>query len=235
MKIESSILRASSLGSLQNKPLRERIASALREAILTGEFKPGQPLIETELATLLGVSRAPLREALQLLNAEGLVESIAYHGTTVRTLSRTDIEELYSLRIVLETFAAQCVIARRDPAHAQPLRSLYETMLLAAEREDLNSVSEIDRDFHDTLIDLSEHSLLHSTWSAVSMRVRQVMALRNRRNRDIRQIAYNHMPIIEAIERGDLPCVAELLQVHIGSARDLLVEQWEADHREVDK
>ncbi|MEZ4671421.1 MAG: GntR family transcriptional regulator [Anaerolineae bacterium] len=99
------------LHQIENRPLRERVLDALRDAIISGELKPGQDLVETELAASLGVSRAPLREALQILSSEGLVETIPYTGTTVKRLTRTDIEELYSLRSVLETFAIRRIIA----------------------------------------------------------------------------------------------------------------------------
>ncbi|MGV2434584.1 MAG UNVERIFIED_CONTAM: GntR family transcriptional regulator [Anaerolineae bacterium] len=68
---------------ISTKSLRERILDALRSAILSGELKPGQALVETDLAAQLGVSRAPLREAIQILNTEGLVTVVPYHGTTV--------------------------------------------------------------------------------------------------------------------------------------------------------
>jgi DNA-binding GntR family transcriptional regulator len=215
------------LPSIENKSLREQVLNALRDAIVNGDFQPGQPLIETELAAQLGTSRAPLREALQILSTEGLVEIVPYHGATVRALNRRDIEELYSLRSLLETFAARRII-ENDNAEAVPaLRNVFEQMLTAAEAGDIKQVTVIDRDFHDTLIVMSDHKMLGSTWNSVSLAVRYVMAQRNRRNRDIRQIAYNHLPIIEAIEQRDLPLVTRLLEEHIASSRDLLVEQWD--------
>lgn len=216
------------LPSIENKSLRERVLNALRDAIVNGEFTPGQPLIETELAAQLGTSRAPLREALQILSTEGLVEIVPYHGATVRALSRRDIEELYSLRSLLETFAARQIIEIDHTAEAVPaLHAVFEDMLAAAETGSMKQVNIIDRVFHDTLIQMSDHKLLDSTWSSVSLAVRYVMAQRNRRNSDMRQIAYNHLPIIEAIEHKDIPLVTRLLEAHIASARDLLVEQWD--------
>jgi DNA-binding GntR family transcriptional regulator len=220
-------MQAQALPSIDNKSLRERVLNALRDAIVHGEFRPGQPLIETELAAQMGVSRAPLREALQILSKEGLVEVVPYHGATVRALDTRDIEELYSLRIVLETFAARLVIETDGDDAVRALRSCYAEMLAAAEAGDLTGVSRIDRRFHDTLIAMAGHKLLETTWNAVSLRVRYVMALRNRRNRDIRQIAYNHLPIIEALEARDFARVSALLEAHIASSRDLLVEGWD--------
>jgi DNA-binding GntR family transcriptional regulator len=215
------------LQQIENKPLREKILDMLRDAIISGEFKPGQPIVESELAARLGVSRAPLREAIQTLSAEGLVEIVPYKGSVVRPLSRRDIEELYSLRAVLETFAIQRIITRRDPDIPTRLRQCFEDMLAAAQADDLKRVNNIDRQFHDLLIALSDHHLLAMTWNGVSMRVRQVMALRNQRNSDLSQIAYNHLPIIEAIEEGDEALAVALIQAHVASSGDLLAELWD--------
>lgn len=223
-----------SLHQLKSKSLRERILDVLRDAILSGEFKPGQPLVETDLAAQLGVSRAPLREAIQTLNNEGLVETIPYHGTSVRVLSKIDIEELYSLRSVLEVFAIQRLIMLDKPENLERLEAVYQDMLAAADADDLKQVSEIDRVFHDELIGMSEHSLLQSTWNSVALRVRQVMALRNMRNSDIKQIAYNHLPIIEAIRDCDVIRATELIQSHVASAGDLVVGHWNEDQQRID-
>ena len=212
---------------IDNKPLRERVLDALREAIITGEFKPGQPLVEMELASQLGISRAPLREALQTLAREGLIETAPYRGTVVRHLTRTDIEELYSLRSVLETFAVQRIITQNNPENVARLHECFELMLAAAQNGDLTGVNQLDRRFHDTLIELSQHSLLAITWSSVSNRVRQVMALRNQRNTDITTIAYNHLPIIDAIEKGDVELASMLNQQHVATSGDLLAENWD--------
>jgi DNA-binding GntR family transcriptional regulator len=216
-----------SLNHIDNKPLRDRVLDALRDAIVSAELKPGEPLIELELSAQLGVSRAPLREAIQILSREGLVETMPYRGAIVRNLSRRDIEELYSLRSVLESFAVQRIIERNDAEQVTRLRAVFENMLAAAQGGDLKAVNNIDREFHDTLIELSDHNLLVMTWSSVSMRVRQVMALRNRRNSDITRIAYNHLPIIEAIEKADETEALRLIREHVASSGDLLAENWD--------
>ena len=103
------------LPQIKNLSMQEQTLDTLREAILTGELKPGQSLIEMDLSRQLGVSRAPIREALRILNSEGLIETIPYHGTTVRRLSKADIEEIYSMRSLLETFAVEQVIRGAQP------------------------------------------------------------------------------------------------------------------------
>jgi DNA-binding GntR family transcriptional regulator len=214
------------LNQINNKPLREQVLEALRDAIIHGDLKPGQAIVEADLAAQLGVSRAPIREALQILNSEGLLETIPYHGTTVRQLTRTDIEELYSLRSVLEAFAVRRIIAHRNPEDVAILQGHFEEMLTNADAGDLKRVNEIDRAFHDSLIQLSQHSLLVLIWNGVALRVRQVMALLNQRNTDLKQIAYNHLPIIEAIAAGDEDQAVALIERHIAATGELIAEGW---------
>ncbi len=216
---------------IENRPLRERVLDVLREAILSGDLKPGQMLRETDLAESMGVSRAPLREALQILSTEGLVETMPYHGTTVRVLTKTDIEELYGLRSVLESFAIRRLIARKTPESVECLYQVFRDMLSAAERGDIKRVNEIDREFHTKLIELSDHSLLQTSWNVVSMRVRQVMALLNRRNSDLKQIAYNHLPIIQAIESANESEAIRLIEKHVAASGELIAERWEFEDR----
>lgn len=214
---------------IKNMSIREQTLLTLREAILTGALKPGHALVEMDLSRQLGVSRAPIREALRILNTEGLVETIPYHGTTVRRLSKPDIEEIYSMRSLLETFALEQVMRARNPAHFQGLRGIVDDMILACQNDDINQVNILDRDFHDAMIEMSGHKLLLSMWQTVSMKVRQVMALVNRRNSDLRRIARSHLPLLDAMEAGDLPQALGLLRAHIASAGDLAAEDWQGD------
>ncbi len=215
------------LGEVQAKSRREAVLDQLRDAILDGEFKPGDPLIEAELAATFRVSRAPVREALQSLSAEGLVEVVPYHGTTVRLLTPKDIEELYSLRGALEAFAIKRII-ERDAADAKTtLHQIYERMRVAGTIGDLRRVSSEDQQFHTMLITLSGNAMLESMWSIVGNRVRQVMSLRNKLNPDPTQIAANHVPIIEAIIARDEPLATTLIHNHVASAADLVLENWQ--------
>jgi DNA-binding GntR family transcriptional regulator len=215
-----------SLNQINNKPLREQVVDALRDAIVQGELKPGQTLVEVDLANQIGVSRAPIREALQILNSEGLLETVPYHGTTVRRLTKTDIEELYSLRSVLEVFAVRRIIARKRPEDVELLQAHYHDMLKMADEGNLKRINDIDRSFHTTLIELSRHSMLISIWSGVALRVRQVMALLNEMNADMKQIAYNHLPIIDAIAAWDEKKATELIRQHIAATGELIAVSW---------
>src|SRR5690349_11978372 len=98
------------------EPLHKEIATAIRNAILKGELRPGERLIEGELAERLGVSRAPLREALKQLIAEGLLVNVSRRGTTVIELTEKDIREIFSLRMALESLAVELITPTITPA-----------------------------------------------------------------------------------------------------------------------
>jgi DNA-binding GntR family transcriptional regulator len=216
---------------IDNYPLRERIADKLRELIVEAHIKPGDPIIEMDLATQLGVSRAPLREALQILNSEGLIEVIPYHKTTVRNLTRRDITELYSLRSALESLAMRQIIKQGDPQSIAVLEAHYEEMLAAADNGEAARASALDHQFHTTMIMLSNNKLLIKTWGQVSQRVRQVLALRDPQRTDIRKIARSHRVLIDAIIAGDTHQSDDLCEAHIMDASALIVKIWDDDEQ----
>ena len=92
---------------IENVPLRVQVANRLRKAILSGRMLPGAALVETALAEKMNVSRAPIREAIQILENDGLVETIAYKGKRVKPLTAREVAETYSLREVFEVMAVR--------------------------------------------------------------------------------------------------------------------------------
>lgn len=214
---------------MANLPLRSRIADLLREAILRGDLRPGQALTEVSLSQQLQVSRAPVREAFRSLSEEGLLETIPYKGTRVRPLTHTDIEETYSLRGQLETFAVTRILDSTTPVNLKPLEVICQTMQDRAEAGDIVGLNLEDERFHKTLIELADHALLTSVWTTVSLRVRQIMALRNRQNQNLMEVALNHLPIVAALRAHDLLATQVHLARHVASAADLSLDLIEED------
>ena len=208
-------------------PLPERVADVLRESILNGGFKTGDALTEAHLASELRVSRAPIREALRILASEGLVEVIPYKGTTVRKVGRKDIEEVYSLRGQLEAFALERLINADDPVDIAPLETSFARMKALATKGDFAGLSAEDEAFHRTMIALTGHELLASVWDSIAIRMRFIIAMRNRRNPDPMEVALNHVPIIEAIRNRDLDEARTIMTRHVSSAADLI--DWVED------
>ncbi len=211
-------------GGVDTRPLRQQIADALQRAILDGELVPGAPLVEMDIAQRLGVSRAPVREALQLLARANLVETAPYRGTTVRHLTPTDVEEVYSLRTALETFALRRAMASDAAGLARDLRSACDAMQAIAARGDWSRLAGEDARFHELLVAHADHGMLAQAWRDLHMRVRQIMALRNLQNDDSMEVYFRHVPIVDAIEAGDVDAAVAALEAHIASAADLVLD-----------
>ncbi len=212
---------------IDSKSLKDRVQETLRSAIVSGELKPGQPLVGTDLANQLGVSNATTREAIQALSAEGLVEAVPYRVPTVKQLSRKDIEDIFIVRGMLEAFAVRRILGSDQLSRViKELHACCDAMVLVAERDNLQDLNQIDRQFHEILIRYADSDLLTMFWNSVSQRVRQVMSLRNQQKGDMYQIARNHRMIVEAIEREDLDTSVRLISEHVGSIGDEIVGTW---------
>ena len=215
MADQTAGLRRTQLGDIapiQNLPLRMQIAERLRTAIISGRLQPGAVLVETALAEQMNVSRAPIREAIQILENDGLVETIAYKGKRVKPLSAREVEETYGLREIFEVSAAQRILDRN--VSVAPLWECCEAMEKAVQDDNYEALVAADEAFHRTLIQLSDHELLLSLWNNLYMRIHQIMALRNRGERNLAEIAGNHPPIVKALESGDREIATQLIARH---------------------
>lgn len=185
-------------------PLVEVVLERLSEAIITGQLRPGDRLVETTLGKQLGVSRVPVREAMRHLEQVRLVDKIPNGGTFVSRLTASDIEELYTIRSQLEGLAARLVAAAHDPKAIAQLEAILEQTRTAAAANNLSAVIASDVDFHSALITLSGHKLLGTVWEPVSVRLRRFLLLKRQRlYRTLSEAVQMHEPIAQAIAAGD--------------------------------
>jgi DNA-binding GntR family transcriptional regulator len=210
---------ASDLEPIEQTPLRVQIADRLRRAIVTGKLRPGTVLVETALAEQMNVSRAPIREAIALLENDGLVETVAYKGKRVKPLTVREVEEIWSLRQAYEVMAVRRIL--EHAADVSPLWEPCHAMQAAARADDREALIAADEQFHRTLIALSDHHLLLQSWTGLYLRIHQIMALRNRRDSDdLAEIAVNHPPIVRALEARDTRTAVRLISDHTRALRD---------------
>jgi DNA-binding GntR family transcriptional regulator len=186
---------------------------AIRESILRGQYPPGEQLVEARLASELGVSRGPVREALGRLTEEGLLIDILHRGTFVREFVPGDLIDIYNVRIGLETVAVRLMILSGQSV--RPLITLVEAMRKAAHADDLDRLSRLELRFHETLCELSGNALLASVFRSISSQVQIALALDNASYVDPEEIADEHVPLIEAIEAADADLAAERITNHI--------------------
>ena len=200
------------IAPIENVPLRVQVADRLRNAILSGRLRPGTGLVETALAEQMNVSRAPIREAIQILENDGLVETIAYKGKRVKPLTAREVAETYSLREVFEIMAVRRILDSGAPLGT--LRTHCDEMTSAAEADNFEALVIADEAFHHALIRLADHDLLLASWKNLYLRIHQIMALRNRDERNLTEVAGNHPPIVQALADGDANRAIKLISDH---------------------
>jgi DNA-binding GntR family transcriptional regulator len=206
------------LDPIELTPLRVQVAERLRSAIITGRLRPGEVLTEIGLAEQLGVSRAPIREAIQDLENDGLVETLPYRGRRVKPLTVREVSEIRDMRQLFEVAAVRRILARGVAVDAlwAPCRAM-EAAAVSGDREALIAADEA---FHRTLIQLSDHQLLAQLWAGLYLRIHQIMSLRHDRNVVLTDIAGTHPPIVEALESGDAVRAVRLVSEHFDALAD---------------
>src|SRR5688572_13387903 len=145
---------------MRGEPLSAIVLRTLREAIVEGRLAPGEAINEAQLSRQLGVSRAPVREALRWLEKDGLVANVPYRGAIVTPLTERSVKELQSFRRLLEVFAAEQVIARATDADIASLEALVAAIERCAESGDLHCMNDADVRFHTRIIELSGNELV---------------------------------------------------------------------------
>ena len=160
----------------------------------------------------MNVSRTSIREAIQLLENDGLVESIAYKGKRVKPLTAREVAETYSLRETYEVMAVRRILANGAPL--DQLRLHCDEMTEAAARDDFEALVAADEAFHQSIIQLADHELLLASWKNLYMRIHQIMALRNRDERNLEEVAGNHPPIVDALANGETDLAIRLISEH---------------------
>jgi len=200
------------LHPIEATSLRVQVAERLRTAIVTGKLRPGDPLTETALAEQLNVSRAPIREAIQDLENDGLVETVAYRGKRVKPLTVREVSEIREMRQQFEVMAVRRIVERGTAVEDlwAPCRAMEE----AAGTGDRDALIAADKAFHGTMIRLSDHHLLAQLWAGIYLRIHQIMSLRNDQDVDLIDIAGTHPPIVRALESADLAHAVELVSEH---------------------
>ena len=201
----------------------EAVLDAIKRAILAGELRPGQSLVETELAQLLGVSKTPVREALKTLAGAGLVTMSAYRGATVRAIDPASAAAIYDLRLLLEPEAVRRAVGR-GAAEASPVQaswaSAHAALTASDAATDQAQRSLANREFHRALYLACGNSLLVKTLDDLRDQTALVSALSWEQAPSWQQEAAEHQAILAAARRGSATEAAALLRAHIAGFAD---------------
>jgi DNA-binding GntR family transcriptional regulator len=161
------------LNKLTHKSLRDQIVGAIRDAIIKGKFKAGEKIPEQELAEQLGVSRTPIREAIRILEQQGLLETRPKNGTYVASLNWDEVQDSLYVRMALEESAVRQAIQRLMPEEwnklCEEFQRLYDGMGEAIARDDPVATTELDIEWHTLLIDAARNRYLSRIWRATGL------------------------------------------------------------------
>jgi DNA-binding GntR family transcriptional regulator len=197
---------------IQPVSLREQVVEQIRTAIIEGRLKLGDHIVENSLTMQLGVSRTPVREALILLERDGLVVSHPHRGSFVRTFTEADIEAVFTMRTTLENFAAEIIVGQLDDSDFKRLYGSIEQQQKAIQRSDYKHVRSIDMAFHQFIVDRSDHALLARNWRQIVAQIAAVLYIRAEAIPDYDEhlAIRDHTSIVDAFAKRDLDEVTRL-------------------------
>jgi len=192
--------------------LRHRIADDIRRAILEGKLRPGDRLLEVEMSKQMGVSRGPIREALRVLEQEGLLHSQPFKETVVAEFTTEEVVHvLIPIRLTVETYALRKALPSFRDEDFAFLEQCIEDMRASGETNDVMRLVEADLAFHEYFIVKSNVPNLMNIWSSIYTRIRMHFFMQDQQFEDITLVWEQHSVLLDAMRKRDIePAIAEL-------------------------
>ncbi|SMH48839.1 transcriptional regulator, GntR family [Rathayibacter oskolensis] len=208
----------SAMARLEAPSLVTMAADAVRAKILAGDLAPGDRLIEERLTEELAISRPPLREALRLLENEGIIDRLPRRGTFVKTLTDQDAHEILTIRSALERLAFETGIPVSDASRLEPARRALDEMQRSASLEDRGNLVLAGYAFHSALIRIAGNSRLEAIYASVQQQILLCMSrnliARERFYEDLDEHVARHRHLLDVVSAGDVAAALAELAVH---------------------
>jgi DNA-binding GntR family transcriptional regulator len=205
--------------------LREQVRDLIRDRIVRGELAPGDRLVERALAEELGVSRVPVREALNLLKGEGFVQDVPRRGVIVTMLSREDVDDLFEVREALEVQSARLACQRATEEEIASLTDIAARAEQARDQGDAGTMADLNEAFHDAIPRLAHNRTLATTLEPLEGRLHWVL----RQNRSPELLLREHSELAAAIADRDVERAADVARRHVETSRTICHEVMFAD------
>ncbi|ABB16185.1 MULTISPECIES: GntR family transcriptional regulator [Carboxydothermus] len=205
------------------KPLRELVFETLREAIINGVLKPGERLMEVQLAEELGVSRTPVREAIRKLELEGFVVMIPRKGAYVAGISLKDVADVFEVRAALESLAAGLAAERITDEEIEELERVLVQQQSLAESDRLEDIIRADTDFHEVLYRASRNERLIQIVSHLREQIQRFRTASLSQPGRLRLALEEHKEIVEAIAERNVEKAQALAREHIENAEQSMI------------
>lgn len=205
----------------QKRPLKEDIFEALLEKIISGKYNPGDWLRQEEIASQLGVSMTPVREALDLLAAAGVAERVPYRGVRVPKPSHEEIAESYAMRLLLEKAVSRAAALNREQAHVEALKRIVGQSKKLIRLDDMSASRKLSGDFHFTVAEATRNSTLIRVYKVAAnsfpdwMLYQAMYEHPDELEVSVKEEYQEHLAIAEAIESRDPELAEQRAEEHI--------------------
>ncbi len=201
-------------------PLRDVVFHTLRDAILKGELKPGERLMEMHLAEKLGVSRTPIREAIRMLEKEGLAITIPRRGAQVAKMTEKDLEDVLEIRDALDSLAVTTACRRMNEENAAKLDEALSDFEKAVLSEDIRAIAEADENFHNVIYQITENPKLETIVANLREQMYRYRFEYLKDNSYYRRLTEEHREIVDGLKKKDRELVRENMHTHLMNQMD---------------
>lgn len=209
----------------KSSSLRNRVFEQLQNDILNGLYEPGESLIEMKLSDELGVSRTPVREALRQLELEGLVQSVPNKGVIVKGISAQDIQDIYTIRMLIEGLAARWAAEKITPQELNELKEAVELEEFYTVKKDNSHLLQFDTRFHEIIFKASKSRPLMHTLSTFHHYVQKARSISMMDPARAMEVLEEHKAILQAIIEKDAYKAERLTTEHVKNASSNLLKQ----------
>lgn len=204
--------------------LHDQVVERLRTLLVEGRIAPGAKLNERELSELLRVSRTPLREAIKLLAAEGLVDLLPNRGAVAVKLTETDILNTFEVLAGLEAMSGEFAAERITDEELAEIRAMHFEMLAAFTRRDLSNYYRLNALIHAAINNAAKNPVLTSTYKSINARVQSLRFRTNQNEAKWKRAMQEHGVMVEALEARDGAAMRKVLVEHLVNKRDTVID-----------
>lgn len=217
---------------IERQPLHDQLVARLRDLIIEGDLAPGQRVSERELCERFAVSRTPLREALKVLAADGLIQLLPHRGATVARLTVADIEEMFPVMGALEALAGELAADRISEEGIAEVQALHYQMVLHYKRRELAPYFRLNQQIHEKILAAAGNDTLSGIYRGLAGRIRRARYLANMSSARWAQAVAEHEAILKALVARDGPALGKILKDHLKNKCETVKESLLAESGE---
>lgn len=203
----------------------DHVFERLRQAIVDGKLPPGSRIVESQLASASGISRTPVREAIHKLDRAGFLKKLPQGGFSVLSLTREEIEEVFGIRSVLESYAARLAALKHHSEELKPLYDKLKEYRSCLRKGELEALNKINTDFHDQLYALSRSPKLIEMIGDLKDQIYRFRKILLNDPGTAKLSDADHRRMLEAIKKREAPRVERLVRVHILRGQKLVLKR----------